>query len=181
MQKLFIFIIAALLMSPCVNAQGKKSVELSTDILMFLPSVAGGVNSLVKGDYKGIVQHLEAGAVTVATDYLLKYAVSKRRPDGSDSHSFPSNHTGVAFVGASFLQQRYGWKWGVPAYAVAAYVGWGRIYSKKHDFWDVLAGAAIGVTSGVLFTSPYAREHNVSLVPFALPEGGCGVHFSMRL
>ena len=181
MQKLFLFIVAALMLPSCVCAQSKKAVELSTDMLMFLPSAVGGANSLVKGDYKGIVQHLEAGAVTVAAAYLLKCTVDKRRPDGSDSHSFPSNHTGVAFVGASFLQQRYGWKWGAPAYAVAAYVGWGRIYSYKHDFWDVLAGAAIGVTSGVLFTSPYARGHNMSLAPFALPDGGCGVHFSMRL
>lgn len=182
MRKLFLFIIiAALLLPSGMNAQSKKDIDLSTDILMFLPSAVGGVNSLVKGDYKGIVQHLEAGAVTVAATYLLKYSVGKRRPDGSDNHSFPSNHAGIAFVGASFLQQRYGWKWGAPAYAVASYVGWGRIYSKKHDFWDVLAGAAIGVTSGVLFTSPYAKEHNVSLLPFTMPDGGCGVHFSMRL
>ena len=180
-KSLLLIIMAALMLPVGLNAQSKKDIDLSTDILMFLPSAVGGVNSLVKGDYKGIVQHLESGAVTVAATYLLKYTVNKRRPDGSDNRSFPSNHAGIAFVGASFLQQRYGWEWGAPAYAVAAYVGWGRVHSDKHDFWDVLAGAAIGVTSGVLLTSPYAREHNVSLLPFAMPDGGCGVHFSMRL
>lgn len=164
-----------------IGAQSRSAVEASTDVLMFLPSGVGGVVSLAKGDYKGLLQHLEAGAVTVATTYLLKYTIDKRRPDGSDNHSFPSNHTGIAFVGASFLQQRYGPRWGVPAYAVAAYVGWGRIYCKQHDFWDVLAGAAIGTTSALLLTTPYAREHNISLAPFALPDGSCGVHFSMNL
>ena len=181
MKKSLAFVVATLLLPLSAVAQSRKAVDVSTDILMFLPSAAGGINSLVKGDYKGIVQHLEAGVATVATTYLLKYTVNKPRPDGSDNRSFPSNHAGIAFVGASFLQQRYGWKWGAPAYAVAAYVGWGRIYSEKHDFWDVLAGAAIGVASGVLFTSPYAREHNISLAPIALPDGACGVHFSMRL
>lgn len=181
MRKFFFLVVSFFLLLPCVNAQGKRAVDISTDVTMFLPSVVGGVRSLVEGDYEGIVQHFKSGALTVATTYLLKYTINKSRPDGSDNHSFPSNHAGVAFVGASFLQQRYGWKWGAPAYAVAAYVGWGRIYSKKHDVWDVLTGAAIGVGSGILFTSPYAKKHSMAVAPFALPDGGCGVHFSMTL
>lgn len=182
MMKRIIYTLFLLIILPAyICAQSRSAVEKSTDILMFLPSATGGVVSLAKGDYKGLLQHLESGAVTVATTYLLKYTVKKRRPDGSDNHSFPSNHTGVAFVGASFLQQRYGWKWGAPAYAVAAYVGWGRVFCKQHDMWDVLASAAIGTASAVLLTTPYARKHNISLSPFATPDGGCGVHFSMNL
>lgn len=181
MKKLLLSLFLLSLFLPGIEAQSRKSVDFSTDVLMFIPSAVGGITSLAKSDYKGLLQHLEAGATTVAATYLLKYTVDKRRPDGSDNHSFPSNHTGIAFVGASFLQQRYGWKWGAPAYLVAAYVGWGRVYSKKHDVWDVLAGAAIGITSGVVFTSPYARKHNIAIAPFALPDGGCGVNFSMSL
>lgn len=180
MKKLLIILLSIFFVGE-VCAQSRSAVEASTDVLMFLPSAAGGVISLVENDYKGLLQHLESGAVTVATTYLLKYAVKKQRPNGVDNHSFPSNHTGVAFVGASFLQQRYGWQWGAPAYAVAAYVGWGRIYCKEHDFWDVLAGAAIGSMSAMLFTTPYSREHNISLSPFATSDGGCGIHFSMNL
>ena len=181
MKRIIYILILFAVLPVCSRAQSRSAVETSTDILMFLPSGVGGVVSLAEGDYKGLLQHLESGALTVATTYLLKYTVKKRRPDGSDNHSFPSNHTGVAFVGASFLQQRYGWKWGAPAYAVAAYVGWGRVYCKQHDAWDVLAGAAIGTASAVLLTTPYARKHNISLSPFAIPDGGCGVHFSMNL
>lgn len=181
MRKLVHILLLLSILPAVARAQSRSAVETSTDILMFLPSATGGALSLAKGDYKGLLQHIEAGAATVATTYLLKYTVKKRRPDGSDNHSFPSNHTGVAFVGASFLQQRYGWSWGAPAYAVAAYVGWGRVYCKQHDTWDVLAGAAIGTVGAILFTTPYAREHNLSITPFAMPDGGCGVHFSMNL
>jgi membrane-associated phospholipid phosphatase len=86
----------------------------------------------------------------------------------------------VAFSGATFLQRRYGWKLGVPAYAVSTYVAWGRVYSKRHDVWDVLAGAAIGVGSALVFTRPFAEKHNVTLAPIAWPEGG-GVMFTMNL
>ena len=77
--------------------------------------------------------------------------------------------------------KRYGWKWGVPAYLVSGQVAWGRIYSKRHDIWDVLAGAAISVGSGFLFTTPFAKKHNVQLAPVVTSEGGCGVYFSMSL
>lgn len=180
LRKLLLFT-TLLLLVPDGNAQSRRDVERSTDILMFLPSATGGVLSLIERDYKGVMQHLEAGAVTVATTYLLKYSISKRRPNGEDNHSFPSNHAGVAFVGAGFLQQRYGWKWGAPAYAVAAYVGWGRVYSKCHDVWDVLAGAAIGVTSAVVFTTPFAKKNNIVIAPAVLDGNNPGFYFSMNL
>lgn len=166
---------------PRVHAQSRSAIETSTDILMFLPGAVGASVSLAKGDYKGLLQLAESGVTAVAAAYALKYTIHKRRPDGSDNHSFPSNHAGCAFAGAAFLQRRYGWEWGVPAYAVAAYVGWGRVYSKKHDTWDVLAGTAIGVCSAWLFTRPFAERHNIAISPFATPEGSCGFHLSMNL
>ena len=76
-------------------------------------------------------------------------------------------HTSVSFAGAAFIQRRYGWKWGIPAYAVASYVGWSRTYGKKHDWWDVAAGAAIGIGSAYIFTRPFASKHNLSISPIA--------------
>ncbi|MBK5209758.1 MAG: hypothetical protein JJE44_09685 [Flavobacteriaceae bacterium] len=29
----------------------------------------------------------------------------------------------------------------------------------RHDIWDVLAGATVGVGSSYLFTTPYQKEH----------------------
>ena len=174
-----IFIFVLMLMPFNSLAQSSKAVETSTDILMFLPSAAGGIVSLLERDYEGLLQHVESGAVTVAATYLLKYTIKKRRPNGEDYHSFPSNHAGIAFVGAGFLQQRYGWKLGIPAYAVAAYVGWGRVYSKCHDVWDVLAGAAIGTGCAVLVTSPLARENKIVLSPIFPKSGTWGVYAAM--
>ena len=159
-------------------AQSRKGVEASTDVAMFVPAAAGAVVAVVERDYRGFWQLVGSGAASVAAAYAMKYTVSKERPDGSDCHSFPSNHAGVAFAGATFLQQRYGWKWAVPAYAVAGYVAWGRVYANRHDAWDVLAGAALGTGCAMLLTTPFVQKHNLSIVPFASQRGGAGVHLS---
>ena len=180
MKRILFFLYIVVASVSTVYAQGRKAVELSTDIAMFAPAAVGAGVALVEGDYKGLLQLGEALAVSVATSYALKYAVKKERPDGSDLHSFPSNHTGFSFAGATFLQRRYGWKWGVPAYLVSGYVAWGRVYAKRHDVWDVLAGAAIGVGSGFLFTTPFAKKHDMVVSPTVNCEGNCGVYFSMK-
>lgn len=59
---------------------------------------------------------------------------------------------------AAFVQKRYGWEYGIPAYLLAGYVGYTRIEANKHDGWDVLAGAAIGVGMSYLFTKPYDKD-----------------------
>ena len=163
-----------------LSAQSRSAVDTSTDILMFAPGAVGAGVSLLKGDYKGFLQLAESGVTAVATSYLLKHIVKKERPDGSDKKAFPSNHTAAAFAGAAFLQRRYGWWYGAPAYVVSAYVAWGRVYAKKHDFWDVLAGAVIGAGSAYLYTRPYAKKHNLVVGPTFTPEGSPGVYFSMR-
>ena len=55
------------------------------------------------------------------SDGPIKMAVRRGRPDGT-RFSFPSGHSAVTFASATVLQQHFGWKVGVPAYAVAAYV-----------------------------------------------------------
>ena len=180
MKRIIAFLLFVTLLLLPLFPQSLKQVEKSTDIAMFAPAAVGAGIALVEGDSKGLWQLGKSLALQVATCYTLKYTVSKERPDGSDNHSLPSNHTGFAFAGATFLQQRYGWKWGVPAYLVSAYVAWGRVYAKRHDVWDVLAGAAIGVGSGLLFTTPFARKHDVILSPAVNNEGGFGVYFSMK-
>ena len=179
MKHLISLLLAVLLLPSAAEAQGRKGVETSTDIAMFAPAVAGAGIALLKGDRQGLLQLGESLVASVAVSYALKYSVNKERPDGSDSHSFPSNHTGFSFAGATFLQQRYGWKLGVPAYLLSGYVAWGRVYAKRHDVWDVLAGAAIGTGSALLFTTPFAKEHNLVLSPTVTAEGGCGFYLSM--
>lgn len=181
MNRILILLFAMFVPLCHIQAQSRKTIETTTDIAMFAPALVGAGVALSKGDYKGLLQLGESLVASVAVSYALKYTVKKERPDGSDRHSFPSNHSGFSFAGATFLQKRYGWKWGVPAYIVSGYVAWGRVYSRKHDAWDVLAGAAIGVGSAFLFTTKYAKKHDIALSPIVSSNGDCGIYFSMKL
>lgn len=156
----------------------RKAIRTSGDVLVFVTPIASLAATLALQDWQGLKQGALAGVTTVGMTYALKYIVKKERPDGSDNHSFPSMHTSVSFAGAAFIQKRYGWKWGVPAYLVSTYVGWSRVYGKKHDWWDVAAGAAIGVGSSYIFTRPFARKHNLTISPVA-GDKHFGVYASM--
>ena len=148
-----------------VPTRGQKGVRTSTDVLAIAMPAATLAYVLITQDWQGLKQGAFTAAATAGASLLLKYTVKKERPDFSNNHSFPSGHTAVTFATASFLMRRYGWKVGVPAYVLSTYVGWGRIYGKKHDIWDVLAGAAIGAGSAFIFTRPFAEKHELQIAP----------------
>lgn len=152
---------------PGLLTSSEKGVKISTDVVAITLPVATLAYVLATKDREGLKEGAFTAAATAGATLILKYTVHKRRPDGSDFHSFPSGHTSVTFATAAFVQRRYGWKWGIPAYALAAYTGWGRTYAKKHDWWDVLAGAAIGAGSAYIFTRPFARHHDLTLTPLS--------------
>lgn len=143
----------------------RKGVAVSTDVFAVLLPATALTLTLCEKDWKGLLQGVETAAVTAGATLILKYAVKEWRPDYSNHHSFPSGHTAVTFASAAYLQRRYGWAWGAPAYAVAAYVGWGRVFAKKHHWWDVLAGGAIGAGSAYIFTRPFAKKHDLQIAP----------------
>lgn len=95
----------------------------------------------------------------------IKASVTRTRPDGGH-RSFPSGHASSAFATAAVIQGRYGWKAGVPAYALATYVAAARVVTYHHYPSDVLFGAAIGAASGhaVAFDAHKAR---VTVTPSA--------------
>jgi hypothetical protein len=99
--------------------------------------------SLMKGDSEGTKQWAEGALWTSVATHTLKFAVDEERPNGNDNNSFPSGHTSAAFQGAAFLQMRYGWEYGVPAYAAASFVGYSRVHGEYHYWRDVAAGAAL--------------------------------------
>jgi membrane-associated phospholipid phosphatase len=79
---------------------------------------------------------------------LLKVTVRRERPDGSNTQGFPSGHSSNAFALATVAELHYGWKVGVPAYALAAAVGYSRMVRDKHYVSDVVAGATLGYIVG---------------------------------
>jgi membrane-associated phospholipid phosphatase len=150
----FILIISA---NP-LNAQNKTITSAGNIILIALPT-ATLASTFIIGDKKGSWQFTKSLLLTEAITYGLKYSVIKQRPDMSNYNSFPSGHTSTAFQSASFIHLRYGFKYSIPAYALAGFTAYSRLDAKKHDGWDILAGAIIGVGSSYLFTTPYQKKH----------------------
>jgi hypothetical protein len=100
----------------------------------------------------------------------LKYAVDEDRPNGG-SRSFPSGHTSMAFTGAEFIRKEYGWGWAAPAYVAAGFVGWSRVYAKKHYTHDVVAGAVLGVLANHDFWLPRTEGGSLRLSAATFQSG----------
>jgi membrane-associated phospholipid phosphatase len=128
------------------------------DVLQFaLPATAAAL-TVGFHDGEGARQMAWSTALTLGTTLTLKAVVNERRPNG-DPHSFPSGHASISFESAEFMRRRYGWAFGVPAYALATFVGYSRVESREHYMHDVVAGTVIGVGSSLIFTRPYHGWH----------------------
>jgi membrane-associated phospholipid phosphatase len=124
----------------------------------------------VQGDWRGDLEAAGSIGAAFGISYGLKELVNERRPDNSDDKSFPSGHAAVSFAAAATLENRYGWKVGIPAFALASFVSAARVEARKHHWYDVVAGGAIGTASGLLITR--RRDDGVRLVPWADSSGG---------
>jgi membrane-associated phospholipid phosphatase len=118
---------------------------------------------------------VRAQLVAQTLSYGLKYSIRRTRPDGT-SFSFPSGHTAVSFASATVLQRHFGWKAGIPAYAVAAYVAGSRVQQERHHLSDVVFGAAIGMVAGRTVTIGRG-DARFALAPTVV-RGGGGVGFT---
>ncbi|QSX31973.1 phosphatase PAP2 family protein [Shewanella cyperi] len=170
-------LLAWLLFAWPLKTLAKDSIEQQGDTLQYaIPAVALAATLFYEDGYDGSIQWLKAVVTTETTVYVLKKSVHKERPNGNCCSAFPSGHAATAFTGAAFIQRRYGWGYGVPAYLVAAYVGYTRIESDKHDTTDVAAGALIGILSSYYFVEPYK---GIKITPYAA-NGSYGLMFTGR-
>jgi membrane-associated phospholipid phosphatase len=177
MRKYLLFVGAAgLLIAQPAEASDKgwdKASDVGRDALVI---AAVGV-PLVHRDVEGIGSAVISQAATRVVTNRLKDWVEEERPDDSDNRSFPSGHTSVSFAAAATLHKRYGWKYGVPAYAVATFVGGARVAAHKHFVHDVIAGAALGTAGGWFLTRK--KNENVQWLPWAGTKGaGVMIHTS---
>lgn len=90
---------------------------------------------------------LESLCVAGVATAVLKGATRRRRPDGSNRQSFPSGHASGSFALATVAGLRHGWKAGLPAGLLAAYVSWSRVEVNRHYVSDSLFGAALGAVA----------------------------------
>jgi len=152
LQRIFISFIFASCLS--FQARAASDIEVAGDMLqIIIPSLAYGT-TLYLDDTEGESQMYQSFFTNLGITYTLKVSINRTRPNGGD-HSFPSGHTSAAFQGAGFIHARYGWKYALPAYIGASFVGYSRVYANKHYTSDVLAGAAIGTLSSFYFATPY--------------------------
>jgi len=107
----------------------------------------------------------------------LKIVVDRQRPSGG-GHAFPSGHASASFASAGVLQQHFGWKAGVPAYAAASFVAWTRVRDRAHFVSDVVFGAALGLASARAVTRGH-DSRTWAVTPMAIP-GGAGILFTRR-
>lgn len=112
---------------------------------------------------------VQAQLIAEVLTFAIKQAARRARPEGS-GYSFPSGHTTAAFASATVLQQHFGWTIGLPAYALAAYVGASRIHDRRHYLSDVAFGAALGTVAGR--TVMVGRRHRMALS--VVPSNGGG-------
>jgi membrane-associated phospholipid phosphatase len=161
--------VAAGIMAQPVQASDKGWDDASSVARDILVAAALGVPA-VQGDWNGALQAGGSMVVAGGATYALKKAFPETRPDRSDRQSFPSGHTSVAFAAAATLENRYGWEAGLPAHLAAIFVGVARVKARKHHWYDVVAGSAVGEISGLLITRK--RDDSVQFFPWADHKAG---------
>lgn len=158
-------ILAVMWLAPAAAPAGDRDLERAGDgVRVALPALAGGI-SLIRGDEAGLVRFAKSFALSSALTLGLKEAIHSPRPDGSSNDAFPSGHTTNAFSAAAYLDHRYGWKYGLPSYLAAGFVGYSRIEADKHNVEDVLAGAFLSWTVSHLFVTPLPVQANGEIGP----------------
>ena len=100
-----------------------------------------------------IVNTAASVGVAFGAKTVLKSIVKEERPDHSDHKSFPSGHAAMAFAAARSLDKEFRKEsiWiPIAGYAAATAIGVERVASDRHHWYDVVAGAAVGVGSAEL-------------------------------
>lgn len=113
---------------------------------------------------------LQSQLISGLLTQTVKYAVNRTRPDGG-THSFPSGHSSATFATATVLERHFGWRIGVPAYALAGYVATSRLSENQHFASDVIFGAGIGIVSGRAMTIARSKVA-VTVTPVPIHRGG---------
>ena len=128
---------------------------------------------------------LSSAVITGVSTSALKYIANTDRPSTKFSnghYGFPSYHTSSTFAIAAVLDEYYGCQVGLPAYALAAAVGFSRIDQQAHDLSDVVFGAALGFVIGKTVAAQHrCGDSNVEISPYFHPTDGTpGVAWAVK-
>ena len=159
----------SIISSPAAYAVSNNTWADISDVSVFALAGSALVVPVVRDDWEGARQAALSLGIAEGIALLGKATIHEQRPDQSDNNSFPSGHSALAFASATTLYKRYGWELGVPAYALATLTASARVAATKHHWYDALAGAAIGSSSGWFFTDAF--NNKVQLIPWADSKG----------
>jgi len=140
------------------NFFGEDFSSRADDVLLFVPVaqiyLGKSFGFKPKNDfYHQTINIAIANVIAVSTTMALKYSIKEERPDQSDDLSFPSGHTAIAFTNAALLYYEFKdsnmW-YASSGFLFATATGILRIANNEHYTSDVLAGAGIGLASGLI-------------------------------
>jgi len=147
---------------PRFNSSNDSPVEKAGDYIQLAVPLTGLAATYYLNDQDGRKQFWNSYISSLSITYFLKHSIDKTRPNGDCCESFPSGHTASAFAGAMFIQNRYGYKYGIPSIALASFVGYSRVEGNKHFWEDVIAGASISTLMNFIFTNKKETESNIN-------------------
>jgi membrane-associated phospholipid phosphatase len=165
-----VVVVAIILSVLNVPTAARGANGLSGDIITATLPVTAFAIAYFRDDVEGEKEWLRN---TVANQLLtsvarigFNYTSLGERPNGNP-YGFPSGHVAFVASGASFLQERYGWEYGVPAWLLTGYVAYVRVDNKSHHWRDVLASGVLAYGVGKLFVT---SEDATYLAPVIGPD-----------
>jgi membrane-associated phospholipid phosphatase len=153
---------------PGVAAEGSE--ESSADIATLLMPLGTYAIASFKNDDEGKSQFLRSTGMSLVLNSVARLAFNEtswgKRPNGKE-YGFPSGHTAFVVSSAAFLQDRYGWQYGVPAYLLSGYVAYVRVDTEHHRWRDIIAGAALSFGVSKFYVTP---QHATQIAPVVGPD-----------
>lgn len=144
----------ALAAPPAAFAFGSTTQTRAGDVLRFAIPAATLGTEWWRGEHEGAWQYAQALGVSLVATEALKHATHERRPDGTDTLSFPSGHAVMAYSAASYVQFRYGTQPALPLYLLGTYVGYTRVQAHRHRWSDVAGSLAVTTAASAWRVSP---------------------------
>ncbi|WP_126650744.1 phosphatase PAP2 family protein [Chryseobacterium aureum] len=137
-----------------INEHQPKKIQLD-NYTQYAPAVmVYGLNAMgIKGKHNlrdRTIIYASSQLIAAAFTMPLKYLVKEKRPDGSNTLSFPSGHAATAFSSAQFMFREYkdtNFWLSISGYPFAVFTGVYRMLNDKHWLGDVVAGAGFGILS----------------------------------
>jgi membrane-associated phospholipid phosphatase len=152
------------------SAARGQDTSIAGDILTgVIPATAFAI-AFFRDDTEGEKQWLRNVAVNQLLTSAARVGFNEtswgKRPNGGP-YGFPSGHVAFVASGASFLQERYGWRYGIPAWLLTGYVAANRVQNDHHHWRDVVASGVLAYGVGKFFVTPELATH---LAPVIGPD-----------